>query len=83
MTTKPTPGSNHSEMSPTAAQPLVLRAPAAAKTLGIGTRKLWSLTNAGEIPHFRIGRAVCYRLADLDAWTIRQVERQRRRGGGR
>lgn len=83
MTAKPTPGPNHPETTPPAAQPMVLRAPEAAKALGIGTRKLWSLTNAGEIPHFRIGRAVCYRVADLDAWTILQVERQRNLGGGR
>ncbi len=84
MTAKPTPGSDDPKCSSHASgPPLALRAPAAAEALGIGTRKLWSLTNTGEIPHFRVGRAVCYRVADLDAWTIRQVERQRKRGGGR
>lgn len=84
MTAKPTPGPEGPNRPNHASGPtLALRAPAAAEALGIGTRKLWSLTNAGEIPHFRVGRAVCYRVADLDAWTIRQVERQRKQGGGR
>lgn len=82
--TDPTPGPEDPTGLNAAAGPvLVLRAPAAASALGIGTRKLWSLTNVGEIPHFRIGRAVCYRVADLDAWTVQQVECQRKRGGGR
>ena len=36
----------------------LLKAPEAARLLAIGTRKLWELTNRGEIPHVRIGRAV-------------------------
>ncbi len=40
----------------------------AAEILAIGQRKLWSMTNAGEIPHVRIGRAVRYDVDDLLAW---------------
>ena len=46
----------------------LLKAPEAARLLAIGTRKLWELTNRGEIPHVRIGRAVRYDGRDLDAW---------------
>jgi len=44
----------------------------AAKTLAISERKLWSLTNAKEIPHVRIGRAVRYSPDDLRAWIDEQ-----------
>ncbi len=46
----------------------LLKAAAAARLLGIGERKLWSLTNQGDIPHVRIGRAVRYDPADLERW---------------
>ena len=46
----------------------LLRAPEAARLLAICTRKLWELTNRGEIPHVRIGRAVRYDGQDLEAW---------------
>jgi len=48
--------------------PLALRARDAAKCLGISARKLWSLTNAGKIPHVRIGRAITYPVAALEKW---------------
>ena len=49
-------------------RPLALRPKDAADAIGISTRKLWELTNRGLIPHGRIGRAVIYRVADLEAW---------------
>lgn len=39
-----------------------------AERLQISPRKLWSLTNAGHIPHVRIGKSVRYDARDLDAW---------------
>jgi len=39
---------------------LALRAKDAAVALGISERTLWTLTNTGEIPHGRIGRAIVY-----------------------
>lgn len=60
---KPRPGTD----AP-AHEPLVLRAPAAAKMLAISLRTLWLKTNTGEIPHARIGRSVVYPLAALRTW---------------
>lgn len=56
---------------------LVLRAKDAARVLGIGSRLLWSLTNRGEIPHVRAGRAVLYPIAELREWL---AEHSRRNG---
>jgi hypothetical protein len=55
------------------ALPLALRAPAAAKALGIGVRLLWSKTNAGEIPCVRIGRTVVYPVHLLRDWLTQQA----------
>jgi len=38
--------------------PLLINATQAAKTLGISPRSLWTLTQAGTIPHVRLGRRV-------------------------
>ena len=51
---------------------LLLNARDAAKALSIGQRKLWELTNCGEIPCIRIGRRVLYSPADLEAFISRQ-----------
>ena len=48
--------------------PLLWTAKRAAKALAISERKLWSLTNLGDIPSVRIGRAVRYDSADLAAY---------------
>lgn len=45
---------------------IVLLTPkAAAATLAISARKLWSLTASGDMPCVRIGRSVRYDAADL------------------
>ena len=56
--------------------PLLLDAPAAARALSIGGRKLWELTNCRDIPSVRIGRRVLYDPEDLRAW----IEQKKRRG---
>lgn len=61
-------------------QPLAVRAAQAARILGIGERLLWSLTNQGEIPHVRIGRAIVYPVDALRDWLR---ERAARKGGTR
>lgn len=53
---------------------LALRPKEAAKALGISERKLWSMTNCGEIPHVRAGRAVLYPLHELRAWLAARVK---------
>ena len=58
-------------------RPLAVDSKTAAALLGISPRKLWSLTNAGDIPSFRVGRAVRYRLSALESWMI-----QREKKGG-
>ena len=52
---------------------LGLRPREAAKALGIGERLLWSKTNAGEIPHLRIGRAIIYPVGMLQDWLAEQA----------
>ena len=51
--------------------PLLINSPTAARMLCISQRTLWSLTDVGEIPVIRIGRAVRYSPADLQAWIDR------------
>ncbi len=46
----------------------LLRAPEAANLLAISKRKLWELTNCGEIPCVRFGRSVRYDPMDLAAF---------------
>ena len=43
----------------------LIRPADAAHALAISTRKLWAMTNAGEIPCVRFGRAVRYDPEDL------------------
>ena len=52
---------------------LALRPKEAARALGIGERKLWAMTNAGELPHARIGRAVVYPVRELQQWLSEQA----------
>ncbi len=53
---------------------LALRPKDAAKALGIGERLLWSLTNRGEIPHVKIGRATLYPVDQVRAWLAEQAK---------
>jgi len=59
---------------------LALRPKEASKALGIGPRLLWSMTNRGEIPHIKLGKAVLYPVAELERWLS---ERAQRKGGNR
>ena len=43
----------------------LIRPADAAEALAISSRKLWAMTNAGEIPCVRFGRAVRYDPEDL------------------
>jgi excisionase family DNA binding protein len=51
---------------------LLVTASEAARALAVSPRTLWSLTHSGAIPCVRIGRAVRYALADLQAWVESQ-----------
>lgn len=59
---------------------LALRPAEAAKALGIGRRKLWSLTadRASAIPHVHLGTAVVYPVRELMDWLASQVEGAKR-----
>lgn len=61
--------------SKAAAPHLALRPREAAAALGIGERLLWSKTNAGEIPHLKIGKAVVYPVEALNRWLLEQAEK--------
>ncbi|MCH8805196.1 MAG: helix-turn-helix domain-containing protein [Planctomycetes bacterium] len=56
---------------------LALRPKEAAKAIGISERLLWSLTNAGEIPHVRIGRAVVYPIPALEEWLKKRLDKKK------
>lgn len=60
-------------------EPLALRPKEAAKALGIGPRLLWTMTNRGEIPHVRLGRAVLYPVDALRRWLVEQVAKGTRK----
>ncbi|MCY2926827.1 MAG: helix-turn-helix domain-containing protein [Planctomycetota bacterium] len=57
---------------------LALRPKEAAQALGIGERLLWSKTNAGEIPHVRVGKAILYPVAALEKWLLDQTREVKR-----
>lgn len=59
---------------------LALRPKEASKALGIGARLLWSMTNRGEIPHIKLGKAVLYPIAELERWLAEQAQKK---GGNR
>ena len=56
---------------------LALKPDEAAEALGIGVRLLWSKTNAGEIPHVRIGSRVLYPVSALERYLVEQAENGR------
>jgi excisionase family DNA binding protein len=43
----------------------------AAQMLSISERTLWSLSNSGQLPVVRIGRAVRYAVSDIEAYIER------------
>ena len=57
----------------TPALPLAVRSKEAAELLSISQRKLWSLTNAGEIPHVKVGRATVYPVDALREWLAAKL----------
>ena len=53
---------------------LLLTATQAAEALVISPRKLWSMTQSGQVPHIRLGRCLRYPAADLRLWIDAQKE---------
>ncbi|QDU76428.1 hypothetical protein Pan97_34770 [Bremerella volcania] len=69
------------DLSPTAgdtptvtAEPILVGADKAAPLLSISRRLLWTLTQAGEIPHTRIRNRVLYSPRKLREWIDRQSQ---------
>ena len=54
-------------------EPLAVNAKEAAALLGVSQRLLWSLTNAGQVPHVRLGRRVLYPVDELRKWLSEQA----------
>ena len=67
------PAPHHPDDGPGDVPRLALRPKEAAAALGIGRRLLWTLTNCGEIPHARLGRAVVYPADLLRAYLVRKA----------
>lgn len=63
---------DHSRESPAHA-PILVGIDDAARLLGVSSRTVWTMTNAGELPHLRIGRRVLYPLADLHRWVAERT----------
>lgn len=56
-------------------EPVLLTAREAATVLTICEKTLWTLTQPrGDIPAVRIGKAVRYRMEDLQAWIRQKVQ---------
>lgn len=53
---------------------LAVRATVAAEVLGISERLLSRLTQRGDVPHVRCGRAVIYPIAGLQDWLVRKTQ---------
>jgi len=51
---------------------ITLRPEEAAEALGISPSSLERLVKAGQIPRFKEGNKVFYRVASLDAWAARR-----------
>lgn len=61
--------------SPASDITLALRAPQAAKALGISPRLLATLTAEGRVPFVRINRAVVYPVPELQRWLSDHARR--------
>ena len=48
--------------------PIFLSVPELSAYLGIKTKTIYAKIEAGEIPHYRIGRLVRFRLDEINAW---------------
>ena len=57
------------------AKQLLINAKDAAGSLAISPRKLWELTNCGDIPRVRIGTRVLYDPRDLQEYIDKQKQR--------
>lgn len=71
---KPRPGTDAA-----AHEPLSVNMADAARLLGIGRRRLWSLVNQRLIPSFRNGARIMFSVASLREW----IADQEREGGAR
>ena len=63
------------EAAPSLATRLALRPAAAARALGISERLLWSKTNAGAIPHVKLGRTTVYPIPLLEQFLVGEAQR--------
>lgn len=57
--------------TPPTFEPMLLTARQAAKALSVCEKTLWTLTQRGELPVVRVGRAVRYDPRDLESWIQR------------
>jgi excisionase family DNA binding protein len=55
---------------------LALRPREAARALGVCGKTLWLWTKQRIVPHVRIGKAILYPVAELEAWLRQQAARQ-------
>src|SRR5262249_44216073 len=72
-----TPNGTPGSLRPSDPQPapFVLKPDAAARYLEVSARTLWALTKNGELACVRFGRAVRYRVQDLEELAARRTVR--------
>lgn len=61
--------SNNTRAAPQVTDRILLRPREAAEVLGVCERTLWSLTQTGDLPCVRLGKAVRYRPETLREWA--------------
>lgn len=59
----------------TTVEPINYNAREAAKALSVSERTLWTETQAGRVPHTKIGGRVLYPVEALRAWMTERAAR--------
>jgi excisionase family DNA binding protein len=53
-------------------QPLLLSLKQAAQALCLSERTVWTMVQAGALPHLRVGRRLLFSRTALESWIARQ-----------
>ena len=67
---RPAPDAGSKDLSNPA---LAVRPAEAARRLGISPRTLWAWTQAGTVPHAKVGGVTLYPVAALEAWLAERT----------
>lgn len=68
---------SETEQPPAIAPPddrILVSAKDAARILGVGPTKIWTMTNRMELPHVRLGKRVLYPRDELKQWVAERIQ---------